>query len=192
MISRRRAIALTAAGIAGIAGIRSGVAASDGPVLGDDGLWHEPWFVQSFLELADDFATAAGDGKRFVVMWELKGCPYCKETHFVNFARPDILDFVRTRFDILQLNIIGSRIVTDFDGEELPEKALARKYAVRFTPTLQFFDAGKQLAARPPQEREAARAQGYLQPDHFLAMFRFVEAEGYRSMTFRQWLKAGH
>ena len=40
---------------------------------------------------------------------------------------------------MLQLNIIGSRKVTDFDGSELSEKALAAKYSVRFTPTFQFF-----------------------------------------------------
>jgi len=28
--------------------------------------------------------------------------------------------------------------VTDFDGEVLSEKALAKKYGVRFTPTFQF------------------------------------------------------
>ena len=67
----------------------------------------------------------ASRGKRLAVMWELKGCPYCKETHFVNFGRSDIADFVRANFDILQLNIIGSRKVTDFDGAELTEKQIA-------------------------------------------------------------------
>ena len=109
------------------------------PVLTDDGLYKEPWFLESFLELADDLDGAAKEGKRFVIMWELKGCPYCKETHFVNFARPDIADYIKANFEVLQLNIIGSRKVTDFDGSELSEKALAAKYNVRFTPTFQFF-----------------------------------------------------
>ena len=78
-------------------------------------------------------------GKRFAVMWELNGCPYCRETHLVNFARPDIAEFVQENFDILQLNVLGSRKVTDFDGEELGEKQLAAKYGVKFTPTIQFF-----------------------------------------------------
>ena len=57
------------------------------PILTDDGLYKEPWFLESFLDLADDLEGAGKEGKRFVVMWELKGCPYCKETHFVNFAQ---------------------------------------------------------------------------------------------------------
>ena len=109
------------------------------PVLTDDGYYRETWFIESFLELADDHAAARAKGKHFAVMWELKGCPYCRETHFVNFARPDISEFVQANFDILPLNVLGSRKVTDVDGEELPEKQLAAKYGVKFTPTIQFF-----------------------------------------------------
>ena len=102
--------------------------ADGGPTLTEDGLYTQSWFLESFLELADDLTEAAGQEKRFAVMWELKGCPYCKETHFVNFARPDIQKYVRSKFNILQLNIIGSREVTDFDGSVMSEKKLARKY----------------------------------------------------------------
>src|ERR1041384_5577926 len=109
------------------------------PVLSDDGLYRQPWFVESFLELGDDLDGAAKAGKRFAVMWELRGCPYCKETHLVNFARPEVEDYIKTNFEILQLNIVGSRKVKDFDGSEIGEKALAAKYGVRFPPTVQFF-----------------------------------------------------
>src|SRR5207253_11460487 len=60
------------------------------PVLTEDGLYRQPWFLESFLELADDLQGAANTGKRFAIMWELRGCPYCRETHLVNFARPDV------------------------------------------------------------------------------------------------------
>src|SRR5262249_12962255 len=59
-------------------------------VLTEDGFYREPWFIESFLEIGDDLDQAAKRGKRFAVMWELRGCPYCRETHLVNFARPDI------------------------------------------------------------------------------------------------------
>ena len=109
------------------------------PILTDDGLYKEPWFLESFLDLADDLEGAEKDGKRFVVMWELKGCPYCKETHLVNLANPEIAGYIQKHFAVLQLDIWGARKVKDFDGEELTERALAQKYGVRFTPTAQFF-----------------------------------------------------
>jgi thioredoxin-related protein len=160
-------------------------------VLTDDGLYRQPWFLESFLELADDLQGAANAGKRFAVMWELRGCPYCRETHLVNFARPDIEDYIKANFEVLQLNIVGSRRVTDFDGAEISEKALAAKYGIRFTPTLQFFpesDAG--LAARAAEKREVARAPGYLRPDDFLAMFRYVREKAYETKSFRDYVRA--
>ncbi|MEJ2436285.1 MAG: thioredoxin family protein, partial [Pseudolabrys sp.] len=104
-----------------------------------EGLIEEPWFLQSFLDLNDDLASTTKEGKRFVIMWELRGCPYCRETHQVNFGQKRIVDYIKANFEVLQLNIIGDRKVTDFDGKELSEKALAAKYGIRFTPTFQFF-----------------------------------------------------
>jgi thioredoxin-related protein len=125
-------------------------------------------------------------------MWELKGCPYCRETHLVNFGRPDIADYVRKHFDVLQLNIIGARKVTDFDGSALGEKQLAARYGVRFTPTIQFFsESAAGFAGKPAEQREVARMAGYYRPDDFLAMFRYVQEKAYEKQSFREFLK-GH
>src|SRR5512144_3141718 len=160
-------------------------------ILTDDGLYKEPWFLESFLDLADDLAGASKEGKRFAIMWELRGCPYCKETHLVNFAQPRISDYVKANFEVLQLNIIGSRKVTDFDGQELSEKEMAAKYGVRFTPTFQFFGEGAAaLKPLPPAKREVNRASGYMLPDDFLAMFRYVREKAYEGRSFREYLKS--
>lgn len=178
-----------AAAAIGIAGAADG-ARAEAPILTDDGLYKQSWFLESFLDLAEDLEEAHKAGKRFVVMWELKGCPYCKETHFVNFARPDISAYVKANFEILQLNIIGSRKVTDFDGTQLSEKDMAAKYGVRFTPTFQFFaERAGPLKDLAPQKREVARAPGYLRPDDFLAMFRYVREKAYQDKSFRDYVK---
>lgn len=171
--------------------VATGGARAEEPILTDDGLYKQSWFLESFLDLGDDLESAAKEGKRFAIMWELKGCPYCKETHFVNFAQPQIADYIKANFEVLQLNIIGSRKVTDFDGTEMSEKELAAKYGVRFTPTFQFF--GERAAAlKPlaPAKREVARAPGYLRPEDFLAMFRFVREKAYETKSFRDFVKA--
>ncbi|MBI2715733.1 MAG: thioredoxin fold domain-containing protein [Rhizobiales bacterium] len=183
---RNLLLGLSGLGLAGVSSARAGE-----PILTDDGLYKQPWFLESFLDLSDDLEGAAKDGKRFVIMWELKGCPYCKETHFVNFARGDISDYIKANFEVLQLNIIGSRKVIDFDGSELSEKALALKYGVRFTPTLQFFpERAASLKNIPPTKREVTRAPGYFRPDDFLAMFRYVREKAYESKSFRDFVKS--
>ena len=192
MLSRRMFLAGVSAGSAanGLGLLDLNPARAEA-VLGDDGLYRQPWFLESFLELADDLAGANEKKKRFAIMWELRGCPYCKQTHLVNFAKPEIENFIKDRFEILQLNIIGSREVTDFDGEKLSEKRIAEKYGVRYTPTFQFFsDNATGLARKKPREREVARAQGYLEPRDFLAMFRFVTERAYEKGSLRDYLKA--
>jgi thioredoxin-related protein len=166
-------------------------ARAEEPILTDDGLYKQPWFLESFLDLAEDLDGATKQGKRFVIAWELRGCPYCKETHFVNFAQSRISDYIHANFEVLQLNIIGSRKVTDFDGTELSEKNLALKYGVRFTPTFQFFpERAEGLKAIAPTKREVARAPGYMRPDDFLALFRYVREKAYEGKSFREYLKS--
>ena len=193
MTDRRHFLGLCAATAAGLIGREAASAATaEPPVMTDDGLYTQTWFLQSFLDLSEDLEEAAAEAKRFAVIWELKGCPYCRETHLVNFADPEIQTFVRENFNVLQLDLIGSRKVTDFDGEELEERQLARKYGIAFTPTVQFFpdDLGT-LQGKRGKDREVARMPGYLRPPHFLAMFKFVQVRAYETMGFRAYLKAG-
>jgi thioredoxin-related protein len=176
MLSRRLFITGLAAG--GLSLPRRAARAQ--AVMTDDGFYTEPWFIESFLELTDDLAAAREKNKRLAIIWELRGCPYCRDTHLINFARPEITDYIRAHFDILQLNIVGSRDVTDFDGEKLSEKTFARKYDVRAVPTFQFFpDKAAGLADKVPRQREVARAQGYIEPQPFLDVFRFVADRDY-------------
>ncbi len=160
------------------------------PIVTDDGLLAQPWFLESFLELADDLEEARAGGKRLAVIWEQKGCPYCKTMHSVNFAQPEIQSFVRDNFLVLQLNLYGSREVTDFDGEVLPEKALARKYGIAFTPTIQFFpDGSEAVSGKTGKAAEVARMPGYFEPPYFLAMFRFVREKANLETDFLSYAK---
>ena len=109
----------------------------------------------------------------------------------MNFADPGTSAFIRDRFEILQLNIIGAREVTDFDGERLSEKRFAEKYGIRFTPALQFFpEDGAALAGKKPREREVLRMQGYVAPDDFRRTFAFVAERRYERMNLREYLRS--
>jgi thioredoxin-related protein len=160
-------------------------------ILTEDGLHRQPWFIDSLLELADDVAAATANKKRFAILFELRGCPYCKQMHEINLARPEISAFIKERFDVLQLNFIGAREVTDFDGEKLSEKRFAAKYGVRGTPTFLFFPENAEgLGKKPPMKREVARLQGYIAPAPFLGTFRYVAERAYEKVPLSDFLKA--
>jgi thioredoxin-related protein len=184
----RRQVVIAALSLTAV-GLRAAPAAAAAK-LGDDGLYQMDWYLESFLDLSEDLAGAAEKGKRFAVMWGLKGCPSCKKMHEVHLADPRIESYIRENFEILHLNHIGSRTVTDFDGGKLGEKALGEAYGIRFTPTIQFFpEKPVGLSALSGQAREVVRMPGLLQPPEFLAMFRFVRERGYESASFPDWLR---
>jgi len=108
------------------------------PTLGDDGLYHQGWFQFSFLDLREDFREAKAAGKRFAVLFEQRGCPYCAQMHTEVLSQKYINDYVRENFTVLQLDLWGAREVTDFDGTVLSERALAERWGVIFTPTIVF------------------------------------------------------
>jgi len=160
------------------------------PVPLDEGRYTQSWFLNSFLTLKDDLADATAQGKRFAILWDQRGCPYCQEMHRVNFADPAVNTFIRERFSILQLDLFGSREVTDFDGREVTERDLARRYAIAFTPTIQFLPADvAAVAGKTGRTIEVARMPGYFRPGHFEAMFAYVHERAYERGSFQAYLK---
>ena len=160
------------------------------PELGEDGMYLQPWFHDSFLDLNEDLAEAEAEGKRLMIVWEQRGCPYCKRMHEVNLRIPRIVDSIEQDFMVLQLNMWGDREVTDFDGEVLKEKDLATKWRIQFTPTLQFFPtSANDVAGKPGREAEVVRIPGYFKPFHFFFLLHYAKSEGYASEpNLQRWL----
>ncbi|MDX2205964.1 MAG: thioredoxin family protein [Hyphomicrobiaceae bacterium] len=109
------------------------------PVHDENGLYRQAWFALSFLDLREDFAETAREGKRLAVVFEQHGCPYCKRLHTEVLAERYINDYVRENFRIVQIDLWGARDVTDFDGKVMSERALAERWGILFTPTVVFF-----------------------------------------------------
>jgi len=117
------------------------------------------WFAPSLLDLREDLAEAAKEGRRLMVYFHQDGCPYCKRLVEVNFRDAAIVGKMRRHFVAIDVNIFGDREVTWTDGRRMPEKQFAALMKVRFTPTLVFFD---------DQGKIAHRIDGYLPPEEFL------------------------
>jgi thioredoxin-related protein len=127
------------------------------------------WFAESFLDIREDAAEAAREGKRLMVYFMQDGCPYCKQLVTVNFRDPRIVEKMRRNFMSVALNIWGDREVTAADGRKLPEKRFAAALKVQFTPTLVFFDE---------QGAVVHRINGYLPPEAFYAALERALAPG--------------
>lgn len=104
--------------------------------LGDDGLHKQSWMRDTFKDLREDLDEANSEGKRLVLMFEQRGCVYCSKMHKDVYSRENVSDYIDENFFVVQLNLHGDLEVTDFDGETLSEKAMARKWNILFTPTV--------------------------------------------------------
>ncbi|MCP5372949.1 MAG: thioredoxin fold domain-containing protein [Hyphomicrobiales bacterium] len=175
-------IGLAALGVPGTGVAPAGAEGVKPPVLGDDGLYHHDWFLESFLNLGDDLGESAGNGKRLVVVFEQVGCGYCKQVNTVVLVDPEVNRFVRENFNVVQLNLWGDREVTDLDGKAMPEKELARKWGVLFTPTFVFLPESREKASgRSGREAAVAMMPGAFGKGTFLDLFRWVREKGYET-----------
>lgn len=142
--------------------------------------FHEqpPWFKESFLDIREDVAEAAANGKRVALYFYQDGCPYCKKLLETNLAQRDIVELMRRRFDVIAINMWGDREVTDFQGQETTEKKFAEALRVMFTPTLLFLDE---------RGRVVLRVNGYYPPHKFKAALQYVADRREGRESFRDY-----
>lgn len=189
--TRREMLSLTGAGL--LLPLASAVVEATEkpePQRNDDGLYTQPWFHESFLDLKDDLAEAEKAGKSLAILFEQRGCPYCKETHVTNLSDPEIAAYIQKHFLVIQLNLHGARTVTDFDGAALEERALARRWGVNFTPTIFYFvPPSDALAGKDGGSAAAWKLIGYWKPFHFHSTFVYVHERAYKEPGgFQKWL----
>jgi thioredoxin-related protein len=148
----------------------------------EDGIYHQEWFHESFFNMKDDFQEARDAGKGFVVVFEQRGCIYCKKMHEQVLSKKYINDYVRDNFMVVSLNLWGDREVTDFDGKVMNEKQLARRWGVIYTPTVLFFTddlAGKE--GKTGRDLVVGTIPGGFGPYTFFDMFVWMRAKGYET-----------
>ncbi len=113
-----------------------------------------------------------------MLFFEQRGCIYCTKMHEEVFPLPRVSDYIAENYFVVQLNLHGSTEVTDFDGETLPERDMARKWNVLFTPTILF------LPEEVPEGKTAVQAAVAVMPGAFgpgttLDMFTWVKEKRY-------------
>lgn len=150
------------------------------PPLGDDGLHKPTWLRETFKDLREDLAEANAEGRRLLVIVEQRGCIYCTKMHEEVFVEPEIDALIRDNYFVVQMNLFGDVEVTDFDGETLPEKDMAVKWGVMFTPTMIF------LPEEVAEGQSAAKAAVANMPGAFgkqttAALLTWVKDHGYES-----------
>lgn len=158
--------------------------------LGDDGLHKPDWLRETFKDLSEDLAEANAEGKRLLLIVEQRGCIYCARMHEEVFPDPAIDALIRDTYFVVQINLFGDVEVTDFDGTALPEKDMAARWGVLFTPTMIFLpeqvDPGKTAAESAVAMMPGAFGKGTTE-----ALLTWVRDHGYQGGEHFQKYLAG-
>jgi len=149
--------------------------------LGEDGLHKEDWFSVTFRDVREDIAATAANGKRLALIFEQRGCIYCKQIHEEVLSDPQVRDYLKSNFEVIQYNIYGSEEVTDLDGSKLTEKSAARKWGIVFTPTILFMPE-KAVAGKDARQAAVATMPGAFRKGTFLDMFHWVREKRYETV----------
>ena len=145
--------------------------------IGEDGLHKQPWFQTTFKDMSEDLASAQEEGKRLVIFFEQQGCGYCKKMHEEVFSDPEVSDYIAENYYVVQMNLFGDEEVTDFDGEALPEKEMASRWGVVFTPTILFMP--EEAPDGPAGAAAVSQIPGAFGKYTTLHMFQWVVEKGY-------------
>jgi len=129
------------------------------------------WFKMSFLELNDDLKEANAHGKQLMLFLHLEECPYCARTLDENFREGANKEFIERHFDVIGIDIRGSRSVDWFDGRQYSERELAHKLKVYATPTIIFLD---------PEGKIALQLNGFRKRQAFRQALEYVQQQAYR------------
>ena len=146
--------------------------------MGDDGLHKQDWFSLTFKDVGENLEAAREEGKRLVLIFEQRGCVYCRKMHEEVLSNATVRDYIKANYKVVQYNLFGDEEVTDLDGEVLTEKKAARKWVIVFTPTVVF------LPEKVAQATHVGKAAVSVMPGAFgkmttLHMYEWVVAKGY-------------
>ena len=154
-----------------IAGVPATAEVAPGKITGGQKYDMPAWFKMSFLDLKDDLKEANQHGRQLLLFLHLEECPYCARMLNENFREGATREFIERHFDVIGIDIRGSRTVDWFDGQQYSEHALAQKLKVFGTPIIIFID---------PEGKTALQLNGFRKPQAFRQALEYVQQKTYR------------
>ena len=132
------------------------------------------WFKESFLDISEDIEEANEQGKHLMLFMDLDSCPYCARMLKESFIKSSkTKDFAKKHFDVININIKGSKEIAWDEETTLSEKELAIKLKVQYSPTILFLDKNKNIVVR---------INGYRSASNFKNIMEYVNGKYYKNI----------
>ena len=156
------------------------ISANEGKVIGGSSHETPSWFKDSFLDISEDIEEAKENNKHFMVFMDLEGCPYCTKMLKENFIKENkTSEFIKKYFDVIEINVKGSREIAWDENTTLTEKELAEKLEIQYSPTILFFNYEKEVVVR---------VNGYRNPSDFKYILEYVQGKHYENISLTEYI----
>ncbi len=150
-------------------------------------LQHPDWFSETFLDLQEDLKEAKKAGKKgIIVYFGQTDCAYCQALLEVNFTKEkDIVKYTQEHFNVIAIDIWGSREGVDMDGKTYNEREYGEHHNVHFTPTLFFYTVD---ALEKVDGKETLRLNGYYPPYEFRGTLKYIVDGYYKTESLKDYM----
>lgn len=136
-------------------------------------LHDEPFFLRPPYDLRRG-------AKPLAVLFETPYCSGCDELHREGFRRPEVRAQL-AKFEVARFALGDSREIVTPSGGKMRAADWARQLGIAYTPSIVFFDRGK----------EVFRIEAYLRPFHLAGSFDYVASGAYaKEPSFQRFLRA--
>lgn len=142
------------------------------------------FFDETFGNLKDELETAKENEKMGIFLFfEMEDCPFCDRMKKTIMVSPEVIAFYKKHFLTYRIDIEGASTLVDFDGTEGTYQSISeKKYRVRATPVMMFFD----LEGNP-----MTRYTGPAKTDEeFMLLGKFVVEGIYKDMSFTKYKRS--
>jgi len=133
-------------------------------------IWHN---IESGLH------QARNEDKPIVVDFYTSWCHWCKVMDEKTYRDRSIIRYASRKLIMVKVDAESQKRY-NFNGEFLSGRELAQKFDIKSYPTTVFLDSRGQWIDY---------VKGYISPEQFLPILRYIGYKYYEEMTFEDWLK---
>lgn len=137
----------------------------------------EPYFQKKPYNLSELINNK--NNKPFALFFEQKDCPNCSILHNKVLSENSTQKILK-QFTIIQLDMWAKTPITDKTGLRTTAKQLAKKYNVKYAPTIIIFNS---------KGKEIIRSEAFFKTFHTQGIFHYVLSESYKKQpSFQRYL----
>ena len=130
-----------------------------------------------WFEFQKGLSRAGESSKKLLIDVYAPWCGWCTRLQSDVYTSQTIQEYVRQHFTAARLNIDENSDTLSFKGYSLSSAELAMGLGATGTPTTVFLDEKGEYITRLP---------GYLGPEDFLTVLRFIATDAYRTQSFEE------